>query len=92
MQVCPFIVGEKEHADLEKVKQANPDRIVLVDDSYVSAKRDTWVIKKADGWGYVTTQGGTVLIQPHVLKETGQLKPKEMTASDWDKVAKELSK
>ena len=91
MQVCPFIVGTKpEHADLEKVKAANPDRVVLVDDSYVATNTETWIIKKADGWTYTKTQGGTILLQPNVVKETDLLRPKTMTIGDWNRVMKEL--
>ena len=31
MQVCPFIAGKMEHADLAKVEAANPDVKVVVD-------------------------------------------------------------
>ena len=90
MQVCPFIVGSMEHADLEKVKADNPDRVVLVDETYTSVKSDTWVIKKASGWTHVRTQSGTIMLQPDVVKETGELRPKTMTIGDWNRVMKEL--
>lgn len=90
MQVCPFIIGTMEHADLAKVQAANPDRTILIDDTYVAAKSETWIIKKATGWTYVTTQGGTLLLHPNVVKETAELRPKTMTIGDWNAVMKEL--
>jgi hypothetical protein len=90
MQVCPFIVGNMQHADLEDVKKDNPDRTVLIDDTYTPTKSGLWVITKADGWGYVTTPGGTVLLRPHVLKKSPVLKPPEMKPADWNIVMKDL--
>lgn len=92
MQVCPFIVGTKsEHADLEAVRKANPDRTVLIDDTYVATNTETWVIVKANGWGYTQTKGGTIMIVPHVVKRSQVLRPKEMKPADWNQLTKELS-
>lgn len=90
MQVCPFIVGKMEHADLAKVQADNPDVTVAVDETYTSVKSEAWVITKSNGWRVIRTKGGTFLIQPHVLKRTGLLYPQKMTAADWDKVKEEL--
>jgi hypothetical protein len=90
MQVCPFIVGKMEHADLEKVKKDNPDRIVLIDPSYTAVKSGHWVITKADRWTYVWTAGGTMLLKPQVIKKSPTLTPPTMTPADWTKVMKDL--
>ena len=86
MQVCPFIVGKMEHADVAKVQAANPDVTVQVDETYESVRNPLWVIKKAIGWDYVQTQGGTVLIVPEAVKETEPLCPEKMNAADWQVV------
>jgi hypothetical protein len=83
MQVCPFIVGRIDHADVAKVEAANPEVMVKVDDTFASKRNPLWIIKKAMGWSYVRTQDGTVLCVPTVFKETGPLHPETMEASDW---------
>src|SRR5262245_62337805 len=70
MQVCPFIVGTMQHADIEKVQADNPEAKVQVDETYTSVKSDAWVIIKATGWSLVSTQGGTILVRPLVFKPT----------------------
>lgn len=83
MQVCPFIVGRIDHADVAKVEAANPEVIVKVDDTFASKRNPLWIIKKAVGWDYTKTRDGTILCVPIVVKETGPLCPEKMTASDW---------
>jgi len=83
MRVCPFIVGKLDHADIAKVQAANPDRVVLIDDSYVATKGDAWIIVKADNWRAVQTQGGTILVQPNVIKQTPALEPPKMSSAEW---------
>lgn len=83
MQVCPFIVGKMQHAPVEKVQADNPDLKVIVDETYSSVKSDDWIIVKANGWKAVQTQGGTILLQPNVVKRTEKLRPPQMRRADW---------
>ena len=90
MQVCPFIVGKMEHADLEKVQKANPDVTVAIDETYTTVRNPNWVIVKANGWRYLRTQGGTILIQPWVVKQSETLHPETMDAAEWQRVQASL--
>jgi hypothetical protein len=63
---------------------------IRADDTFSAVRNPLWIIKKADSWRLAKTKDGTVLIIPHVLKETAPLKPEEMTPADWRKVTEEL--
>ena len=90
MQVCPFIVGRVDHADINKVQQQNPDVTVKADDTFSATRNPVWIIKKADRWQYTYTKDGTLLLVPHALKESPPLRPETMSASDWRQVEKDL--
>jgi hypothetical protein len=95
MQVCPFIAGKIEHADLDKIQAqyANPIGrtathegvaiTVHADDTFATKRNPLWVIKKARGWSYVKTRDGVILCVPTVFKATGPLHAETMNASDW---------
>lgn len=104
MQVCPFIVGRIEHADLAKV-QAQYDRPIArsltdegevkiqvsADETFSAVRNPWWVIKKAEHWRVLQTPQGTILIFPLAVKQTKPLHPETMTADDWAQVTKELA-
>jgi hypothetical protein len=90
MQVCPFIVGRIEHADLDKVASAHPHMTVQADDTFATKRNPQWQIVKADGWRAVKSRDGTLLLRPDVLKVTPPMKPEEMTPADWRKVERFL--
>lgn len=95
MQVCPFIVGRIEHANIEKVKKDwadEPDLTVKADDTFSTIRNPYWVIKKAYDWKLTQTKDGTVLIIPEAVKETEPLHPETMTQEDWETVIKTLTK
>jgi hypothetical protein len=105
MQVCPFIVGRIEHADLEKVQRDLDTKVarcvtdpeskqgitVTSDETFSAVRNPFWVIKKANGWSLLKTQQGTILLYPWVVSETKPLHPESMTPADWRNVMKELS-
>jgi len=100
MQVCPFIVGRIEHADIAKVQKDYDTTTgryasgvtVHVDDTFSIVRNPWWIIKKANGWSYAKTKDGTILLHPWVVKQTDALYPETMTAADWKVVMEELSK
>jgi hypothetical protein len=93
MQVCPFIIGKLEHAEVEKIQADNPEVMVKVDDSYTTIKQSDWVIKKARQFSFVSTPGGTILIRPQmIIYQTQLLYPPKMKPEDWEKLRKELEK
>ena len=90
MQVCPFIVGRSEHADIEKVAAKHPELTVKADETFSTVRNPLWIIKKANGWSLMKTEQGTILLYPWVVKETPALEPDKMSASDWRAVEKYL--
>jgi len=88
MQVCPFIVGKMEHADVQKVAAKHPDATVRADDTFSSTRNPLWVIKKCitGHWKYGRTKDGTVLVMPEAIKVTPPMKPEDMIPADWRKV------
>jgi hypothetical protein len=104
MQVCPFIVGRIEHADLEKVqkdidksvaryvtKHGGEEGITVhADETFSAVRNPWWVIKKASDWVVARTPQGTILLVPQPVKTTKPLHPETMTAADWQKVKEEL--
>jgi hypothetical protein len=91
MQVCPFIVGRIDHAEVSEVQADNPDVIVGVDETYTTVSSPEWVIKKSRSYGYWKTQGGTILVRPtDIMYQTDILYPRQMGAEDWKKVEKQL--
>jgi len=90
MQVCPFIVGRIEHAELDKVASSHPDMTVRADDTFSTKRNPLWIIKKATSFSLMKSNDGTILLYPHAVKETPALKPEEMTATDWRQVEKFL--
>lgn len=105
MQVCPFIAGKLEHADLgaiqKEYEQGSIERSVVgqsgerisihADETYTTVKSPYWVIKKAVGYGVVQTASGTWLLVPWTIKQTEPLHAQTMTGADWTKVMKELT-
>ena len=101
MQVCPFIVGRIEHADVGKIqaeyegkeaKRVAAGGVVIEADSTFSTVRNPWwVIKKATDWKLARTKEGTILLVPDVIRATEPLHPETMTAADWKKVMEELA-
>lgn len=99
MQVCPFIAGKIEHADLEKVQKQYEQPIarsvtdpegkvkiqVSADETFSAVRNPYWVIKKANGYGGVRTKQGTVLLVPWVFKETPPIHAETMTPREWRK-------
>jgi hypothetical protein len=106
MQVCPFIAGRLEHADLGKIqeeyKNGNIARVgthpesgvriqVQVDETYTTVKSPFWVIKKASDWRFLSTPGGTILLYPTgIVHETKALEAEKMSAADWEVVREQL--
>jgi len=90
MQVCPFIVGRIDHADLEKVAAAHPGMIVKADDTFAATRNERWVITKAVGYSYTRTPDGTILNVPHAILSTVALYPETMTAQDWSQIERAL--
>jgi hypothetical protein len=92
MQVCPFIIGRIEHADVAKVEAANPDLVVKVDETFASKRNPLWIIKKASDYSFTMTRDKTLLIVPRVVGQTEELCPETMTADDWSKVREALER
>lgn len=91
MQVCPFICGKLEHADLGEVRADNPQAAICSDETYSNEKSENWVILKATGYVLALTPQGTALLQPQpVVYETEPLKAATMNATDWARVCKNL--
>lgn len=92
MRVCPFIVGKIEHAPLAKVEKAyeGTDITVRADATFSGVRNPLWVITKATRWSYVRTSDGTILLRPHVVKQTLPFMPEEMGEHDWEAWTKEL--
>jgi hypothetical protein len=105
MQTCPFIAGKLAHADLADIQkeydaplarpgttaEAGVKITVQADETYTTVKNPYWVIKKANGYGIVRSEGGTWLLVPcDVIKETRPLHAESMTPADWAKVGEEL--
>jgi hypothetical protein len=91
MQVCPFIVGRIEHADVEKIAARHAKHDIKVVKEVLPARNPYWVIVKASGWDNIKfASSPVILIRPHRIKETQPLHAETMTASDWARVAKEL--
>jgi hypothetical protein len=99
MQVCPFIIGKIEHADLSKIQaQYNQPigRVTTADDksnvvvrsvdNILAARNPYWIIKKATGYDLDQTQHGTVLLIPRTIYETPPLHAESMSAQDWHDV------
>lgn len=92
MQVCPFIAGKMQHAEVTEVAADNPTMVVKADDAFSPVKSSLWVIKKAIAWSYIKTPQGTILVVPTAVRETEPLKPEEMSATDWQRVQEELQR
>jgi hypothetical protein len=93
MQVCPFIVGKIEHADVDKVAAKYAESQIQVVKEVLPARNPWWVIVKADGWQLVKFRDSpSILLRPHKIKETKPLHPETMTAADWKVVMQELMK
>lgn len=91
MQVCPFIAGKMEHAEVTDVQADNPDVIVGVDETYTSVKDPLWVIKKAQSYGFWQLPSGTILLRPtEILYVTKPLLAEKMGPEDWAKVRYQL--
>jgi hypothetical protein len=102
MNVCPFIVGRIEHADIGKIQKeygepvGRPSTskdggsiIVKADDSFSVVRNPWWVIVKAIGWGYAQTPDKTLLLVPIGIKAV-KVHPETMTAADWKVITQEL--
>jgi hypothetical protein len=100
MQVCPFIAGKIEHADLAKAQAEYAGReakriaggvTLKADDTFSAVRNPWWIIKKAMHYSYRRTPDKTVLLVPEViLKATTPLHPETMTTQDWARVMKVL--
>jgi hypothetical protein len=90
MQVCPFIVGRIEHADVNKIAAKHEGTGIEVVKEVIPARNPYWVIKKATSYSLLKAQGGNILLYPHAVKETKPLHAESMTPADWRKVMKEL--
>ena len=98
MQVCPFIVGKIEHADLGKIQKQydqpvgrvgtgdGSQVVIRTIDNVIAARNPLWVIKKASGYDLTETEAHTILLRPRVVFETKPLCPERMSPSDWDDV------
>jgi len=96
MQVCPFIIGRIEHADLGKIQSqyANPigrasttdqkeSIVVRSVDNILAARNPWWIIKKATGYDLAETDAKTILLVPRTVFETPPLHPETMSPQDW---------
>lgn len=94
MQVCPFIVGRMEHADVAKIQKqyAEKELTIKADDTFAAERNPLWVIKKAVGYSYTLTKDKTLLLVPMAIKATPPLKPEEMSPREWNKVMEWLAK
>jgi len=93
MQVCPFILGKMEHADIEKVKRAHPD-IDLGEDSAIVASKPMeirWIITKATNWSYGRTEQKTIMCIPSGSNRRLHVQPATMNAQDWQRAFEYLS-
>lgn len=93
MQVCPFILGKMEHADIAKVNQRHEGTgiTVVADDTLSSVRNPHWVIVKATDYDVGRTPDGTVLVLPRgVVCQTNPLHAETMNAADWERVSAEL--
>jgi hypothetical protein len=86
MQVCPFIVGRIEHADVDKIAAKHEGTSIDVVKEVLAARNPLWVITKAEGWSCFKGNKGTILIKPDVVKKTPPLHPEGMSAKDWKEV------
>jgi hypothetical protein len=91
MQVCPFIIGKIEHADVEKIAARYKDTEIKVVEEVLPARNPYWVIVKAHDWQLVKFRHSpSILIQPNKIKQTEPLHAETMSAADWRKVEKFL--
>src|SRR5262245_4888707 len=86
MQVCPFIVGKIEHADVDKLAAKHANHGIQVVKEILPARNPYWVIVKAYGWDLLRIEGAShIFLQPRKIKETAPLHAETMSASDWKK-------
>jgi hypothetical protein len=100
MQVCPFIAGKSEHVELEKIQHDHDHElgryvtppnstglVIKTDDTFAAVRNPYWVIKKAQGWTYIQSGDGTILMQPQdVIKKTPPMHAETMDGADWSRV------
>jgi hypothetical protein len=92
MQVCPFIAGRMEHAEISDVQADNPSIRVHVDDSYDTVKTEEWVIVKARDYSKLITPGNTLLLRPErITTRTAPLRPDTMGPEEWAAVRRTLA-
>lgn len=90
MQVCPFILGKMEHADIAKVQAAHEgtDVIIKADDTFSTVRNPRWVIVKATDYDLGKTPDGTTLILPRgIVARTTPLLAEKMTGEQWEQIA-----
>lgn len=93
MQVCPFILGRIEHADIAKVEQDNPGVRVHQDSAYSVVRSPEWRIIHATDYEIIRAGAGEWLFRPlGIVRETGDLRPDAMSAADWATVEEGLRK
>ena len=94
MQVCPFIVGKIEHADVEKIAARHePHGEIAVVREVLPDRCPQWVIVKADGYKVGRVENTeTYLLIPSRIGATPELTPEKMTIEEWNSVAHALMK
>lgn len=91
MQVCPFIAGTMQHADIAEVKADNPGVQIKADATFSPIKSEWWVIIKAGGYEAALSQDATILVRPNpFLGRTPPLKAEVMSSDDWAVIGRHL--
>lgn len=89
MQVCPFILGKMEHADIAKVAQRHEGTGITVRaaDTFSSVRNPHWVIIKATDYDLANTPDGLPLVVPKgIICLTPPLHAETMSEVDWQLV------
>lgn len=96
MQVCPFIAGKMEHAEVEKVradmKAADPTLEIHIDPTFTTVRSPWWVIKKALSYRTARYEGSQVIyVMPQgIICETEPLEAAKMGPGEWAKIEQQL--
>jgi hypothetical protein len=93
MQMCPFIIGKIEHADVDKIAAKHADANIQVVKEVLPARCPLWVIVKAGGYRVGRVEdSGTYFIIPHRIGATPELCAEKMKPKEWNSVAHALMK
>lgn len=86
-QVCPFILGQKEHANPSAVAMKHTDKHVVA----TAMKREPcWIVVKSTAFEIVMNGGAWNFRPKDVRYVSPELFPEKMTAQDWKQYSDEL--